>query len=170
MSVKPARLLSVAVVTAALVATATVAVSAPHKGDTITVRKFSAEVMAEPKFFGKKVKTVERGEFLTFVEAKGDWYQVDAGGGATGWIHKSGVEDKKVTLSSKDKVGGSGASRDEVELAGRGFTPEVEAEYKTRNPTLDFTHVDAIEKYSVPSDQVAEFIAKGKLNLPGGEK
>jgi len=164
------RVVSLAIVTAALVAVgAAVALSAPKKGDTVTVRKFSAEVMAEPKFFGKKVKTVARGDFLTFLDGKGDWYQVDAGGD-TGWIHKSGVEDKKVTLSSKDKVGGSGASRDEVELAGRGFTPEVEAEYRGRNPSLDFSHVDAIERYAVSTEKVGDFVAKGKLNLPGGEK
>jgi len=164
------RILSLAVLTAALVAVgAAVALSAPKKGDTVTVRKFSAEVMAEPKFFGKKVKSVARGDFLTVIEAKGDWYNVDAGGSA-GWIHKSGVEDKKVTLSSKDKVGGSGASRDEVELAGRGFTPEVEAEYKSRNPKLDFSHVDAIEGYAADSGDVAEFVEAGNLNFPGGGK
>ena len=162
------RILSLVIVTAALVAVgAAAAISAPKKGDVVTVRKFSAEVMSEPKFFGKKVKSVARGDFLEVVEAKGDWYSVEAAG-ATGWIHKSGVEAKKVTLSTKDKVGGSGASRDEVELAGRGFTPEVEAEYRSRNPSLDFSHVDAIEGYAVESDDVGKFVDKGKLNRPGG--
>ncbi|HTM20257.1 MAG TPA: hypothetical protein VL172_07120, partial [Kofleriaceae bacterium] len=102
---------------------------------------------------------------LVFQEAKGDWYRVS--GSFNGWIHKTNVVDGKVALSSTPGGGGN-ASRDEVELAGRGFTPQVEEKYKQDNPNLDFSHVDAIEKTSIDPGELQQFVDEGGLN--GGGK
>jgi hypothetical protein len=150
-----------ALVALGLLAGAALAVKA---GDTITVRVMSAKVMTNPKFIGPVAANVSRGDFLTVEEVKGDWFRVKTSAGATGWINRAHVTDKKVTLSSKPGGSGSGgASQDEVELAGRGFTPEVEGEYKNRHPEHDFSHVDAIEKTSVDPAELAKFVAGGGL-------
>lgn len=137
---------------------------AVKKGDTVTVRVISAKVMTNPKFIGPVAANVSRGDFLTVEEVKGDWYKVKAPGGESGWINRTSVADSKVNLSSKPGGGGSGgASQDEVELAGRGFTPEVEGEYKQKHPEMDFSHIDAIESAVTDPEVVAGFVDKGGL-------
>ncbi len=141
---------------------ASLAVAAPKAGSVITVRVLTAKVMKAPKFIGPASGDVSRGSQLKFEEAKGDWYRVS--GAATGWIHKTNVTERQVTLSSKPGGEGAGnASRDEVELAGRGFTPQVEGEYRNKNPNLDFSHVDNIEKTSIDPGELEAFVNQGKL-------
>lgn len=138
-----------------------IAVAAPKVGSSVTIRVLSAKVMKSPKFIGAASGSVSRGDQLTVKEVKGDWYRVE--GATTGWIHKSNVTEGRVALSSKPGGSGGNVNRDEVELAGRGFTPEVEQKYKQANPNLDFAHVDAIEKTSVDPAELEAFAQEGKL-------
>lgn len=138
------------------------ALAAPKPGATVTVRVLTAKVMAAPKFIGKSTAAVSRGQKLKVAETKGDWLKVT--GSASGWIHLTNVTDREVTLSSKPGQDARGtASRDEVELAGRGFTPQVEDKYRKKNPKLDFSHVDAIERSAVDLAKLEAFVAEGEL-------
>jgi hypothetical protein len=141
---------------------ASVAIAAPKAGSIVTVRVLTAKVMKSPKFIGAAAGDVSRGAQLTFEEAKGDWYRVS--GTVEGWIHKTNLTERQVTLSSKPGGDGTGAaSRDEVELAGRGFTPQVEGEYRNKNPNLDFSHVDLIEHTQIDPAELETFVTEGKL-------
>jgi hypothetical protein len=162
---RPRRVALAAVLVAAVIGG--LAVAAPRPGATVTVRVLSAKVMATPKFIGKTAAQVSRGQQLQVAETKGDWLRVT--GAAAGWIHLTNVTERAVTLSSKPGQDGKGAaSRDEVELAGRGFTPQVEEQYRQKNPKLDFSYVDAIEKTEVDLQKLAAFIEAGGL-AQGGE-
>ena len=140
---------------------------APERGSTVTVQVMNARLMKTPSFLGASTATLVRGDFLTFQEAQKDWYKVTTKAGKEGWINKVSVVEKKLALSSKPGGGTGGVSEDEVALAGRGFSPEVEKEYRKRNPNLDFSHVDNIEKLSVDPEQLSRFAAGGKV---GGGK
>ncbi|HUH01631.1 MAG TPA: SH3-like domain-containing protein [Kofleriaceae bacterium] len=142
-------------------ATDTTSEAAPKKGETVTVRVMSAKLMGAPKFIGKTVTEVSRGAHLAFQDKKSSWYQVQTDSGQVGWIHSSAVVDKKVQLSSDPGGGGNSASQDEIELAGRGFTPEVEKEYRSKHRELDFSHVDKIEALTLDTEVVASFAAEG---------
>ena len=144
-----------------LLLTVGVAIAAPKVGSTVTIRVLSAKIMKAPKFIGSAAGNVSRGEQLTVKEVKGDWYRVD--GSTSGWVHKSNVTEGKVQLSSKPGGSGGSVNRDEMELAGRGFTPEVEQKYKQANPNLDFSHVDKIEKTSIDPAELEAFVTEGKL-------
>ena len=144
-----------------LLLTAGIAIAAPKVGSSVTIRVLSAKVMKAPKFIGAAAGSVSRGDQLTVKEVKGDWYRVE--GTQAGWIHKTNVTEGKVALSSKPGGSGGNVNRDEVELAGRGFTPEVEQKYKQSNPNLDFSHVDAIEKTEVDPAELEAFAQEGKL-------
>jgi hypothetical protein len=137
------------------------ALAAPKAGSAVTIRVLSAKVMKAPKFIGATSGSVSRGDQLTVQEVKGDWYRVT--GVASGWVHKGSVTEGKVTLSSKPGGSGGSVNRDEVELAGRGFTPEVEQQYRGKNPSLDFRHVDAIEQIAIDPEELEAFVAEGKL-------
>ena len=153
-----------AVIVGGLALAGAVAVAAPKAGSTVTVRVMSAKVMKSPKFIGPAAGSVSRGDQLTIAEIKGDWYPVT--GAKTGWINRTSVVEGKVALSSSPG-GGGGASRDEVELAGRGFTPDVEEEYRGKHPDLDFSHVEAIEKTGIDLSELGAFVEEGGLG--GGQ-
>lgn len=54
-------------------------------------------------------------------------------------------------------------SSDEVALAGKGFTPEVESGYRSKHPEMDFAQVDKIEGFKVESATLQAFIKEGDL-------
>ena len=54
-------------------------------------------------------------------------------------------------------------SSDEVALAGKGFTPEVESGYRSKHPEMDFAQVDKIESYKVDPATLQAFIKEGDL-------
>ena len=54
-------------------------------------------------------------------------------------------------------------SSDEVALAGKGFTPEVETGYRAKHPEMDFAQVDKIESYKVDPATLQTFIKEGDL-------
>lgn len=134
--------------------------AAPKVGSKVTVRVMSAKVMKSPKFIGPSAGGVSRGDQLTIKEVKGDWYRVE--GPVSGWINRTSVMEGTVALSTKPG-GGGGASRDEVELAGRGFTPDVEEQYRGSHPDLDFSHVEAIEQTQVDFTELEAFVTEGGL-------
>lgn len=138
-----------------------VAVAGIKAGSQVTIRVMSAKVMGAPKFIGTAAATLSRGDQLTVKEVKGDWFRVE--GAAKGWVHKTNVVEGKVELSTTPGGGGSGASRDEVELAGRGFTPQIEDSYRQSNPELDFSHVDAIEQVNLDPGELQAFVDEGGL-------
>ncbi len=142
------------------VAMTTLLWAGPKVGSTVTVRVMSAKVMKSPKFIGPSAGGVSRGDQLTIKEIKGDWYRVE--GAQSGWINRTSVMEGGVALSSKPG-GGGGASRDEVELAGRGFTPDVEEQYRGSHPDLDFSHVEAIEQTQVDFAELGAFVTEGGL-------
>jgi hypothetical protein len=137
--------------------------AAPTRGQTLTVRVLSAKVMQKPRFIGAVASAVSRGDHLTFEEAQKDWYKVRTSAGKDGWIHRTNVTESQVRLSSKPGGGGGSLSQDEVELAGRGFTPEVEKEYRDKHRELDFSHVDRIEATSPRPEDLAQFAQEGGL-------
>jgi hypothetical protein len=137
---------------------------APQRGATITVRVLSAKVMKLPRFIGPVAGSVARGDQLRVEEVQGDWLRITAAAGAAaGWVHQSSVVDSAVKLSSRPGSATAGASQEEVELAGRGFTPEVEQQYRAKHHDLDFSHVDHIEKVAPGPEEVSSFAQAGKI-------
>jgi hypothetical protein len=52
-------------------------------------------------------------------------------------------------------------------LAGRGFSEQIETEYKQNNPGLDFQVLDQMEARGVPDDQLQGFLRDGDLAAGG---
>jgi hypothetical protein len=147
----------------ALLALALPAGAAPSKGSTITVQTLTAKLMKTPSFIGQTSAKLVRGDQLKFEEAQKDWYKATNAKGASGWINKTAVVEKAVQLSTKPGGGSGGATADEVALAGRGFSKDVEEKYKSEHKDLDFSHVDKIEKLEVEPEELAKFAAEGKI-------
>src|SRR5215831_18567584 len=138
-----------------------------QSGNVVTVQVLSAKLQKTPSFLAPTTAKVVRGEQLTSLETQKDWLRVSTQAGQQGWINRSSVIEKAVALSSKPGGSQGGVSQDEVALAGRGFSPEVEAKYRSGHPDLDYSHVDKIEKTDVDGAQLARFVADGHLGGGG---
>lgn len=101
----------------------------------------------------------------------GKWMQVasDEPGGPSGWLPASSLTRKKILVSGG--LNTVSASADELALAGKGFSAEVEARYTTESTASTYAMVDAIEATPQDKDGLLEFIVQGELSTgPGGEK
>jgi uncharacterized protein YgiM (DUF1202 family) len=138
-------------------------VVAAQSGKVVTVQVLSAKVQKTPSFIAPTAAKVVRGEQLTTTEEQKDWLKVTTKAGQTGWINRASVVDKAVALSTKPGGSKGSVSEDEVALAGRGFSPEVEAKYRSGHPELDFSHIDKIEKLDVDGGDLSRFVAEGGI-------
>jgi uncharacterized protein YgiM (DUF1202 family) len=119
---------------------------------------------SKPSFLGSPSGTVAYGDRVDVLASQGDWRQVRAASGATGWIHGSALDSKRVTLSAAS--GGDvqiAASSDEVALAGKGFSQEIETEYKKQNRSLDYAWVDRMLTFKVTDAEALRFLQEGGL-------
>jgi hypothetical protein len=94
------------------------------------------------------------GDAVTLVREDGKWTQIRTNT-LTGWVLSSSLNTRR-TLAS-----GAGATASELSLAGKGFSPELEMEY--RNGGLDYSVVDAMENMVIGSGELLEFIVEGRL-------
>lgn len=128
-----------------------------------TVQVKEASLYAKPTPTSKFLGRVPLGTLLTIVLEKDGWAQVKAEErGLTGWLRVQAYTTKPLNLKATADTG-SGVSATEVSLAGRGFTEEVEAEYRKKNPGLDFAILDQMEARGIPDDELAEFLREGGL-------
>ena len=144
------------------------AVAAWAATQMLSVQVRSGQLRERPSFLGKVVTSVEYGDRMTVLSARGGWTKVRNGDGKTGWIHTSALTEKKVVLRSGDADVATGASGEELALAGKGFNDEVEAEFRTENPDVDYAWVDRMEEMNVSAEDAADFLEEGGIEPKGG--
>lgn len=132
------------------------------KSGTMSVQMRTTTVRSTPMALGPAVGTISYGQEVTVVGEQGNWYQIDR---PAGWVPKTDLTKHKVAVNPDQKFSGSGAKRDEVALAGKGFNPQVEAAYRRDNPALAsaYAAVDRIEGFDASEAALKAFAASGKL-------
>jgi hypothetical protein len=78
------------------------------------------------------------------------------------------VQEQKFQLSSLAGGKAQEASRDEVALAGKGFTPEVEKAFRDKNPKMRYDLVNQVQAYKIDEQKIQTFLQAGNLKEPGG--
>ena len=129
----------------------------------MSVQVRDGQLRNRASFLGTVVGTVTYGDRVTVNQTQAGWCEVSLAG-KTGWIHESALTPKKVVLASGTadaRVQSVGS--EEVALAGKGFSKEVEAEYKKQNQNVDYTWVDWMGQQTVSSDRLVEFLKQGNL-------
>jgi hypothetical protein len=106
-------------------------------------------------FFAKDLANLPLGTEVTVVREDGKWVQVQAGS-RNGWIASTSLSVRRVVAST------STVTASDVALAGKGFSPETEREYKKNG--LDYSVVDSMERSNIPGDDLLRFINEGRLN------
>ncbi len=143
-----------------------VAVSA-HAGTRMSVQIREGQLRERPSFLGAVVATVAYGDRVSVQREQGPWRHV-AFGDKEGWIHESAVTRQRIKLEAGETDVAGAASQEEMALAGKGFSAEVEREYRSRNTQIDFTWVDRMEMMGIPPERLTAFLREGGVTPEGG--
>ncbi len=134
----------------------------------LNVQVRDGQVRDNPSFLGKIVGKANYGQSVSVVQEQGDWVKVSLADGASGWMHRSTLTDKQLTLS-----GGTGAaegvSGKEMALAGKGFSAQVEADYR-RSHGGNYAAIDRMELIKYDPATLLAFLAQGGIKPQGGAK
>jgi hypothetical protein len=140
-------------------------------GETVKVKVQKTSLFDQPNFLSKTVATLQFGDQLEMEGVVKDWAKVKFGR-QQGYVHQSALTSTKVDLKTMlfSSSSSSGASQDEVALAGKGFTPEVEKNYGKTHPEMNYALVDEIERYTVDPNSLRSFIQRGGLRVSEGQR
>lgn len=138
-------------------------------GDTMYVNVEEVELKSGTGFFASRVGFLPYGARVKVLEEKGKWIQVESvdNSSISGWLSASSLTRKKILAS--DGVNTVSASADELALAGKGFSAEVEAQYTTEANATAYAVVDEIEATPMDIDGLLDFIVQGELSDGSGE-
>lgn len=133
---------------------------------SVSVR--DGQVRETPSFLGKIVGKATYGQSVDVLQEQGDWSKVTLPGGVAGWMHKTALSTDKLAMSGGSAAPGS-VSGKEMALAGKGFSAEVEADYK-RSHGGNFAAVDAMERVSYSPSALLAFLSQGDVKPQGGAR
>ncbi|MCL2243073.1 MAG: M48 family metalloprotease [Treponema sp.] len=125
-------------------------------GNTRYIAVQSADLKSSTGFFARVVGRLSLGDSVTLISDDGRWSNVRSGN-ITGWMQSTNLSTRRIIASGSSSAGAS-----EVALAGKGFSPATELEYKKEG--LNFTVVDSMERMLVSVDELQRFITDGRLN------
>ena len=129
---------------------------------TMNVQLRDVQVKATPNYLGATVGRVVYGDAVNVVSEEGNWRKIAK---PSGYIPKSAVTKNKVAKNPDQMFAAGSVKHDEVALAGKGFNPQVEAEYKKNNADVAaaFVQVDKVEKLGASEAELNGFKSSGKL-------
>ena len=130
---------------------------------TMSVQVREVIVRSTPNYLGGAAGKLAYGAQVTVAGEEGNWFRITS---PSGYVPKSALTSHKVDVNPDQKFSGRGASHDEVALAGKGFNPQVEAQYKKDNASLAaaYVKVDQIEGFGASEAELKKFQAAGKLS------
>ena len=105
-------------------------------------------------FFAKDLATLSLGDEVTLLSEDGKWAEIRVGN-RNGWITSTSLSARRIVSS------GAAIAATEFAMAGKGFSPEMEVEYRKNG--LDFSLVDSMEKMAMPREELLRFITEGRL-------
>lgn len=140
-----------------------------EKSKMMSVQVKSSEVRGKPSFLAKIVARLSYGDRVEMLESRGAWIRVGlVTDDKEGWMHSAALTKKTIILRPGAEDVNFAASSDEIALAGKGFNKQVEGEFRARNPDIDFTWIDRMERVQVTHGQMQLFLEEGELFLQGG--
>ncbi len=136
-------------------------------GAPLTVTRKTTKLRAQKKVFAPAVTELREGDRLAFEKRDGAWLTVKFDKLA-GWVHETDVsQNPDVRLSGEGVRENYSAS--ETSAARKGFNPQVEKNYRGKNPSLEaaFLLVDELQARATPEAEVRAFLVEGGLLKEG---
>ena len=144
----------------ALICLSASALFAQKVGDTNYINVKSASLKSSTGFFASTTATVSYGDEVKILALSGNYAQIRTTvGNKTGWIAKASLTSKRISTSGST----ANASAREIALAGKGFSPEVEAQYKKGDTQANYAAVDEMERINISDRDLLAFIEEGHL-------
>lgn len=133
------------------------------EGDKMYVNVKETVLKSGTGFFASEIGSIPYGTKVEILEEKGKWVKVEDMGDTSinGWVPLSSLTKKKIILN--EGLFSVDASADEIALAGKGFSAEIEELYSGSSMSSLFSLVDQIESKSVEKETLLEFILEGDL-------
>ena len=135
--------------------------------EVLSVQVKQAQLRSTPHFLGSVKAVLAYGDKVELIEDKGAWKMV-AIRKSTGWMHVSALTTKRILLQAGKADVKTGATSNELALAGKGFNAKVEAEFKRKHQDIDYAKVDKMEARAIKPAQMQTFLKQGQVNLPKG--
>lgn len=131
------------------------------KAQSIQVKKI--EIKSSPNYMSSSIGTLTYGAKVEIAATEGNWYRIVT---PPGYIPKTAVGRSAKTVDASKGYAASGVSHDETALAGKGFNPQVEGQYKKSSASLAaaYSQVDRVERMTVSDSALRSFVSNGKLN------
>lgn len=133
--------------------------------ETVSVVVLKTSIRREPQFYAPTLQPAQLGEAFDVLAREKGWIKVGTKSGA-GWVHASAVTARRVAAGAAGPAAGAIDDRD-VAYAGKGFNPQVESEYRKKNPQADYAAVDRMERIGVGEQAVLDFVREGGLHPRG---
>jgi hypothetical protein len=124
-------------------------------------------IRKDRRFFSPPVIRVPYGSVLEEKGWQAEWLLVNYRG-REGWIHKSAVQEQKFETTSLASGRAQESSQDEIAMAGKGFTPEVEKAFREKTPNMRYDQVNKVQNFNLNEQRIQSFIRAGGLKEPGG--
>ncbi|MCS6772075.1 MAG: SH3 domain-containing protein [Kiritimatiellae bacterium] len=133
--------------------------------ETLYIGVQSAPLRANPAPFAPIVGKLSYGEAVIVLARQPGWLQVRSAGGISGWANQSLFQRERVTLTAGTTDARTGATAREQAAAAKGFSPQVESQYRNQNPDLSAAYeiIDRMEASRLPDSEVEAFLKKGGL-------
>lgn len=139
-----------------------------HAATEMSVQIREGQLRERPSYLGAVVSSVAYGERVSIQRKQGPW-QFVAAGDKEGWIHESALTSKRIQFEAGEVDVAGAASQEEMALASKGFSAEVEDEFRAQHTDIDFTWVDRMEKMGASIERLSAFLRDGGVTpLEGG--
>jgi hypothetical protein len=133
----------------------------PQKIMSVQIKE--GHLRSTPSFLGTIVAKLPYGDRVEIIQDQGTWKKAAVRGGVQGWMHVSALTTKSIVLKAGDGNVQTSATGGEIALAGKGFSEDVERQYKKLNHKLDYSWVDRMERFQVSPEQMQAFLKQGDV-------
>jgi uncharacterized protein YgiM (DUF1202 family) len=132
------------------------------QGRTMYVSIKLAELKDSTGLLANVRGTVQYGDQVTVLQERGKWVEVRVAQrpALTGWVPSGDLSTRRIVVSGTS----ASATADELALAGKGFSAEVEKEYR-QSSSADYAAIDAMEAQTVSGQDLYQFLQEGHLTV-----
>jgi len=129
-----------------------------NRGGTAWVSSRTAPVRSSTWFFALTRGTLEMGAQVSVLQVSGNWAEIRsvANASLSGWVSLSNLSARQIISS------GTGATANELALAGKGFDRDVENVFRA-DGNLNYADVDRTEAITVSLEELYAFVTEGRL-------
>jgi len=143
--------------------------TAVAKDKIMRIQSTECKVRSSASPLGTVVATMKYGMEVSVVEVKGSWTHIMGDGGKVdGWVHESALTTRKLDMKAGDKDVAAVASNAELANATKGFSSQVENEFKNKDKAADFATVDKMKAMKASEKDMQDFIKHGEIKPSAG--